>query len=116
MPRKKRDTSAKTPLSNFLNKLLKEKDLTTKELGAIAGVAPSVVQGWKDGAMPSENVSSLKKLCNHFGYSLSYALTGTTDDIQNDDPLKNYVEDDFFEGYAKIKITKLIPAGKLKKI
>ncbi|QDK36407.1 hypothetical protein DOE51_01720 [Bdellovibrio sp. NC01] len=66
--------------------------------------------------MPSENVASLKKLCNHFGYSLSYALTGAADDIQGDDPLKNYIEDDFFEGYAKIKITKLIPAGKFKKL
>lgn len=89
--------------------LLKDKNLTLKAAAVIAGTAPSVVQGWKDGAMPSETVTNLKKLCNTYGYSLSFALTGEVDNVDNANPLAHFHEDEWFDGYARIKIMKLVP-------
>jgi transcriptional regulator with XRE-family HTH domain len=114
VPRKKRELRGQTHLSQFLLRLLKEKNLTLKAAAGIAGTAPSVVQGWKDGAMPSETVSNLKKLCNAYGYSLSFALTGEVDDAEGGHPLPHYIEDEWFDGYARIKIMKLVPKRKEK--
>ena len=88
---------------------MRENRLTIKAAAGIAGTAPSVIQGWKDGAMPSETVGNLKKLCNTYGYSLSFALTGDADEIEGSHPLQHFVEDEWFDGYARIKIMKLVP-------
>lgn len=78
----------------------------------MAEVSPSVVQGWRQGAYPSENIAGVKKLCNRFGVSLSFALTGESDLIDNPDPMRSYHEEEWFDGYAHIKIVKLIPRKK----
>ena len=92
-----------------------EYKILSKKTAEIAKTSPSVIQGWKDGAAPSETVSNFKMLCNHFGFSLSFALTGDYDEIQ-DDPLQHfYLEDPLFDGYARIKIMKLIPKKLLRK-
>lgn len=70
----------RTPLSIFLQKLLSEKSLTIREACKIAGCSPSVLHGWMHGAYPTDTVIHLKKLSNHFGHSLSEALTGTSDE------------------------------------
>lgn len=114
MPRKKRDFRERTHLAQFLHDLLKKHHLTIKALADIAGVSPSVVQGWRHGSFPAENVGNVKKLCNQFGYSLSFVLTGEPDEITGNDPLSNYLESEWFDGYAKIKIIKLIPRTKAK--
>lgn len=67
-----------------------------------------MIQGWKDGAMPSETVANLKRLCNTYGYSLSFALTVEIDAIAEADPLQSFLEDEWFDGYARIKIMKLV--------
>ncbi len=114
MPRKKRSSRDKAPLSQFLHRLLKEKNLTLKAAAEIAGTATSTVQSWRDGAAPSETVSCFKKLCNIYGYTLSYALTGESDDIDGD-LSHHFSEDEWFDGYARIKILKLVPKKNKKK-
>jgi hypothetical protein len=69
------------PLELFLNGLLKDKNLTIREACKIAGCSPSVLHGWLQGAYPTGTVIHLKKLCNHYGYTLSEALTGAPDDL-----------------------------------
>lgn len=75
--RKKRKTHL-TPLALYLASLKRE-GYTLRELAGIARTSPSVIHGWANGSLPSENVESLKRLCNHFGVSLARALTGTED-------------------------------------
>ena len=70
-----------SPLGMFLERLLKEKSLTIREACKIAGCSPSVLHGWLQGAYPTGTVIHLKKLCNHYGYTLSEALTGSSDDV-----------------------------------
>ncbi len=64
--------------------------------------------------MPSETVGSLKKVCNHYGFSLSTALTGAPDEIDGatQSITDNFDEVDFFDGYARIKVLKLVPKKK----
>lgn len=70
-----------TPLSLFLEKLLEERCLTIREACKIAGCSPSVLHGWLHGAYPTDTVIHLKRLCNHFGYTLAEALTGAPDRV-----------------------------------
>ena len=60
--------------------------------------------------MPSETVTNLKKLCNHFGVSLSTALTGAPDEIDGatNGIADSFEEVEFFDGYARIKVYKLV--------
>jgi predicted transcriptional regulator len=71
----------RSPLSVFLEKLLSEKNLTIRDACKIAGCSPSVLHGWLQGAYPTGTVIHLKKLCNHYGYTLSEALTGSPDNV-----------------------------------
>lgn len=45
MPRQKRE-SHKTPLAQFLRRVLKEQHLSILQASRIAGCAPSVLHGW----------------------------------------------------------------------
>ncbi len=75
--------STTTPLSIFLKTLLANQKLTIREACEIAGCSASVLHGWLHGAYPTDTVIHLKKLCNHFGHTLSEGLTGTPDAILN---------------------------------
>ena len=70
-----------SPLSTFLGSLLMEHQLTIRDACKIAGCSPSVLHGWLHGAYPTDTVIHLKLLCNHFGYTLSEALTGSPDKV-----------------------------------
>ena len=52
MARQKRE-SHKTPLAQFLRRLLKEQDVSIMQASRIAGCAPSVLHGWLQGAYPA---------------------------------------------------------------
>src|SRR4051812_33107218 len=69
----------RSPLSTFLQNLMKEQKLTIREACEIAGCSPSVLHGWIHGSYPTDTVIHLKTLCNHFGFSLAEALTGSPD-------------------------------------
>ena len=111
MARKKRDIKKTTPLAAFLKKLEESKKISTSKIAQIAGCSASVIYDWKDGSMPSETVGNLKKLCNHYGVSLSTALTGAPDEIDSASQgiADNFNEVEFFDGYARIKVYKLEP-------
>lgn len=109
MPRQKR-SSHKTPLATFLQRILREQNISMLEAARIAGCAPSVLHGWIQGSYPSETIDKLKKLCNHFGYSLAVALSGEPDKIANTFNINEYyAQTTIFEGLAQIQIKKLEP-------
>ena len=111
MPRAKR-TTHKTHLAAFLKNLISEKDISILEASRIAGCAPSVLHGWLQGSYPSETIDKLKRLANHFGYSLAVAMSGAPDDITNNFRVEQlYTETVVFDGLAKIQITKLERIG-----
>ena len=107
MPRQKR-SSHKTPLAEFLRKLIKEKNISILQAARTAGCAPSVLQG----SYPSETIDKLKRLANHYGYSVAVAMSGESDEITDNFDLKQYYNETIvFDGLAQIQIKKLHRRG-----
>lgn len=107
MPRQKRE-SHKTPLAQFLRRVLKEHDVSILQASRIAGCAPSVLHGWLQGSYPAETIDKLKRLANHYGYSLAVAMSGEPDEIRDTFDLRqHYRESVVFDGLAQIQIKKL---------
>lgn len=107
MPRRKKDQH-QTKLSQFLKKIFAERQLSVREASAIAGCSQSVVHNWLQGAHPSENIDKLKRLANHFGYSLAFAVSGSSDEIAHSFDISQYYRESVvFKGLAHIEIKKL---------
>ncbi len=73
----------KSPLSLFLDELLKKHNLTIREASKIAQCSPSVLHGWLHGAYPTDTVIHLKALANRYGHTLAEALTGSPDNLSD---------------------------------
>ena len=115
MARQKRE-SHKTPLAQFLRRLMKEHDISILQAARIAGCAPSVLHGWLQGAYPAETIGKLKCLANHYGYSLALAMSGEPDQLSTQFQLgEHFSQTIVFDGLAKIQITKLEPLQEVKK-
>ena len=74
MPRRKRTTGPKTPLSEFIRDLRQKRGLSLKEIAALAECAPSTVHAWSTGSMPCESFSNVKKLCDKVGLPFETAI------------------------------------------
>lgn len=84
--------------------------MTPAKLAQIAGCSASVIYDWKNGSMPSETVGNLKSLCNHFGVSLSTALTGAPDEIEGAKSIQDQFDEvEAFDGYARVVVYRLVP-------
>jgi len=106
MPRKKRNQNNITPLAMFIKSLISE-GYSLRAIGKIAGnISPSVVHGWSQGAMPTENLDSLRCLANHFEKSLSTVLTGKVDKVTASDQFDRVP---FYEGLMEVRLVKLVP-------
>jgi transcriptional regulator with XRE-family HTH domain len=105
MPRKRKEISNHTPLARFLDKLIETKGMTAKALAQQAGVAPSVLNGWRNGATPND-LAAIKKLANRYGVSLSQALLAE-DDIVSVPTGWDSIE--VLAGLCEISIRKFVP-------
>lgn len=115
MPRQKRG-SHKTPLAQFLRKVLRENEVSILQASRIAGCALSVLHGWMQGSYPAETIDKLKKLANHFGYSLAVAMSGAPDEIGSHFQISQHFSQTIvFDGLAKIQVTKLEPLREVRK-
>lgn len=103
------------PFAKTLKALMKERSLTMREVGKMAGISPSTVNDWQSGSTP-ENYMAVKKLAKELDVSFSFLLTGEEEaKFKNQLPSVTEVFDDggeLFDGYAKITIQRLIPRKK----
>ena len=114
MPRKKRSSNWKNPLTQFLADLREKRQMTFREIAAVAGCSVSTVHGWANGAMPCESITHIKALCEHVGIPLSVALTGSKEKAGGSfHPSSFFDQEDLFDGYAQIKLIRLIPKQSL---
>lgn len=108
---KKKRRSTPSVFSKNLTSLMEEKKMTLKKASQIAGVGISTNNSWRSGALP-EDYNVVKKLAKFLGVSLSFILTGEDDSRSSGPPAINEVfqkGDELFNGYALIKVLKLIP-------
>lgn len=109
MTRKKRQDSA---FRHQLTALMDEHDMTVRKAASIARVAPATIVDWRAGGSPAD-FTAVQRLAEAFGVSLAYLLTGKDDNRPQGAPA-NVTEaftdgGTMFDGYAEIKIRRLIP-------
>ena len=112
-----RAEKADTHLARFLVQSRKEHGWTIRQAAGVAGVPFSVFAGWEKGASPSlDSVPGLKRYCDRCKVSLSFALTGQPDTPANSESVEAmFHEQEFFDGYARIKLMRLVPKNEVKK-
>ena len=96
-----------------LTDILKERKVTQKDAAKVIGVNASVMSGWLSGASPND-FQAVKKLADHLKISFTWLMTGQEDSGSDAPAIAEVFEeqDDIFDGYAKIKITRLMPRKK----
>jgi len=95
-----------------LQSALKERGITQKDAAKLSGVRPSVVAGWISGASPN-NFLAVKKLADHLGISFSWLMTGLPDKSEPMSSISEmFEEQEYFDGYARIRIDRLVPRKK----
>lgn len=117
MTRLPRAEKRETALARFLVRTRKENTLTIRQAAAIAGVPASVFGSWEKGASPSlDSVPGLKRFCDHFKVSLSFALTGERDAASGGGGIDDHFhKSDLFSGFAEITIRRLVPKSEMDK-
>lgn len=93
-------------------KTLADKNLSQKQAAKIAGVRPSVVNGWVAGVSP-QNFEAVKKLADEIDVSFTWLLTGELEKrTEIPSVAELFDEQTYFDGLARIRIDRLIPKGK----
>ena len=91
-----------------LQKILKERDISLRELSRQTAVSPSVISGWLKGNSPTD-LMLIKNLSEQLGISFSWLLTGSHEKGSSVPTMSELFEEvQFFDGYARIRIDKLI--------
>ncbi len=106
----------KTPFADNLISLMEEKAIGVREAAKIAGVSPSTVSEWRNGSHPDDYLA-VKKLAKALGTTLSYLLTGEDDNRVEVPSISEVFSDggDLFNGFAEIRIKRLIPKDSKKR-
>jgi transcriptional regulator with XRE-family HTH domain len=113
-PKKHKGTES-LPFKSILSSLMKERDLTLKQVAELAGVSASVVQNWLEGKNPHD-LQAVSKLAKSLGVSFKSLLLGEPESNQKPGSIAElFEEQQWFDGYAKITISRLLPRQELTK-
>lgn len=91
---------------------MQERHLTVRAVGEMAGVAPSVVQGWITNANPHD-LQAVARLAQALGISFKALLLGEAESIGTAAAVSDlFMEQDLFDGLCKVSIKRLVPRAK----
>lgn len=102
---KKQQTSV---LAKKLERILKERNISTRVAADMAGVGQSTIQSWLCGSAPAD-LQAVAKLARGLGVSFSYLCLGEHESVNVSElPLSSiFQEEEFFEGIIKLKAIRL---------
>lgn len=118
MGRKKIDNRDRT-FGRILGDLMAEKGMTLTELSARTGVSTSTLGDWRSSAVQPADYRAVKKVAKVLGVSMSFLLTGETDDtdmIKTPTLAEVLGEGDSYSGIFKISIQRLVPKSGKKAV
>ncbi len=101
----------KESFSGRLSRLMSERKLTVRALGAKTNVSASTLQDWRSGASPTD-FEAVKVLADALGVSFEFLLLGKESQSRKGEMTVTECFRDggsLFDGYAKITIQRLIP-------
>ena len=116
MGRGRKPKNTNSPFAKLLVTLMEEKQLGVREAARKAGVSPSTIVSWRSGSHP-EDYLAVKRLARALGVTLSFLLTGEEEGSRDVAPSIAEVFSDggmVFDGYARIRIERLIPKAGAK--
>lgn len=94
---------------NRLKAVLKEKGISARKASTLAGVSHSVLDSWTSGATPKD-LHAVKKLADSLQISFSWLLIGEHESGNHKPTMAEFFsETPYFDGYAHIRIDRLIP-------
>lgn len=97
------------PFRQILAALMKERGLTLKQVAQLADVSISVVQNWLEGKNPHD-LKAVARLSKGLGISFKSLLLGEAEVNHRPATISElFEEQQWFDGYAKITINRLIP-------
>ena len=108
MPVKKRKGTSTLPFSSILGAEMKKRSLSIQQIADLCGVSKSVAQGWANGANPHD-LQAVHRLATALGLSFQALLLGVPVEVNLESLNGMFDEQEFFDGYAKISIKRLIP-------
>ena len=96
--------------------LMKEKNLSLREVAEILNIPKSTLHDWRSGAAPKD-FEAIHRLANFFNVSIAFLLTGSEEAGRDSAPIHAVFRDGgiVFDGYAHITIKKLLPRQKSAK-
>ena len=100
-------------LSTFarnLKALMNEHKLGVRDIATVADTAKSNVQNWLVGHVPSD-FEAILKIANRFGVSVSWLLTGKSEQHSSPPSVSAVFEDGglLYKGYVHVTVRKVIP-------
>lgn len=109
---KKNRGTESIPFRQILASIMKERGLTLKQVSLLAGVSVSVTQNWLEGRNPHD-LQAVSKLAQGLGISFKSLLLGEVETNHSVTSISElFDEQQWFDGYAKITINRLIPRKK----
>ena len=91
-----------------LQKILKERDISLRELSRQTKVSPSVISGWLKGNSPTD-LNLIKNLSEKLGVGFSWLLTGSHEKGSTVPSMSELFDEQlYFDGYARIRIDRLV--------
>jgi transcriptional regulator with XRE-family HTH domain len=107
--KRKRSSTLDNHWGKRLQSILTERSITVREAGRICQVSPSVISGWLKGNSPADLVI-IKRLSEYLDVSFSWLLTGSYEKAAKMPSLSElFSEQQYFDGYARIRIDRLVP-------
>jgi len=112
MAKQRRRGTDSLPFKNILSGLMEERNLTLKEVSALAGVSISVVESWLSGSNPHD-LLAIDRLSQKLGVPFKKLLLGVHEVVDAPTAIEQiYDSQDFFDGIARIRIERLVPKKK----
>jgi transcriptional regulator with XRE-family HTH domain len=96
------------PFGRILRSVMRERNLTLKQIADLAGVSISVVQNWGEGKTPHD-LKAVAKLAEVLGLSFKAMLLGEEEHPTTLDLANMFESESLIDGVCRIKIERLTP-------
>ncbi|MES3036979.1 MAG: helix-turn-helix transcriptional regulator [Bdellovibrionota bacterium] len=97
------DMSDEIKIGKVLQLLLKQKNMSMRELAKVSGVPASNLTEWSANRSP-KNPVQIKKVAEALGVTMHFLLFGEDD---NQEPIQKILKEDFFSGTFEITVKKV---------
>ncbi len=97
------------PFREILRSIMRERQLTLKQVADLAGVKISTIQNWTEGKAPHD-LQAVARLATALGTSFKGLLLGEPENISQASSIGElFEEQELFDGYLKVTAKRLVP-------